>query len=128
MYKDFRYINAGTNEYYRWGGKAMTKLERYLEPNENGFYSIPCNGGKYWTIGTSKGKYGEFAKFEDTFFSVNSMGRAWAKVGTPKAEAFVKMIHSLLDAMANEGHGASHLSGEDDSYRYDDGNDDDMDF
>lgn len=122
MYKDFRYINAGTNEYYRWGGKAMTKLEQFLKPNENGFYSIPCNGGKYWTIGTSKGKYGEFAKFENTFFSVNSMGRAWAKVGTPKAEAFVKMVRSMIAAMVAERNGDSKGEGEEEN------EDEEMDF
>lgn len=122
MYKDFRYINAGTNEYYRYGGKAISKLEHFLQPNDKGFYSIPCNGGKYWTIGTSKGKYGEFAKFEDTFFSVNSMGNAWAKVGTPKAEAFVKMIRSMIAAMVAERNGDSKEEGEEEN------EDEEMDF
>lgn len=67
--------------------------------NEQGFYSIPADGGKYWTIGTSKGKFGEFAKFGDVFLSVNSAGRVWAKVGTPKAEAFIAMVNRMIEKM-----------------------------
>ena len=104
MFKDYRYINAGTNEYYRWGTKAQDKLAYYLEPNENGYYSIPVDGGKYWTFGTSEGKFGEFAKYLDTFFSVNKGGFLYAKVGTPKAEMFVKMIQDLIDRMKHDAH------------------------
>ena len=100
MYKDYRYINAGTNEYYRWGKEARAKLEAALTPNENGFLSIPADGGRYWTFGTSEGKFGEFAKYGDTFFSVNKAGFIWAKVGTEKAEKFVEMINALLNQMA----------------------------
>lgn len=99
MYKAETFYNAGTNEIHRYGHKAQEKLVAYLEPNEKGFYSIPADGGKYWTIGTSEGKYGEFAKFHDTFLSVNSMGRVWAKVGTPKADAFVAMINNMINVM-----------------------------
>jgi hypothetical protein len=99
MYKDNRYINAGQNEFYRWGHKAVEKLQQYLEPNENGFYAIPVDGGKYYTIGTSNGKYGEFAKYGDTFLSVNKAGNMWAKVGTDKAEKFVEMINGMIKAM-----------------------------
>lgn len=106
MFKDHRYINAGENEFYRWGHKAVDKIKAHLEPNENGFYSIPADGGKYWTFGTSKGRYGEFAKYQDTFFSVNSMGNVWAKAGTEKAEKFVEMLNGMIEAMEerhNEG-------------------------
>lgn len=103
MYKDGRYINAGTNEYYRWGRKAVEKLERALEPNKAGFYSIPANGGRYWTFGTSEGKFGEFAKIGETFFSVNSVGNLWAKAGTEKGEKFVAGIKLMISAMKNEG-------------------------
>lgn len=99
MYKNHRYFNAGENEFHRWGGKAQQIVASFLEPNEAGFYSIPADGGKYWTIGTSTGKYGEFAKFGDTFLSVNRAGNVWAKVGTAKADAFVAMVNSLLDGM-----------------------------
>ena len=99
MYKDFRYVNAGTNEVYRYGRKARAKVAEHLEPNEKGFYSIPADGGSYWTIGTSDGKYGEYAKFGETFLSVNKGGYVWAKVGTDKAEAFLAMVDSLLKKM-----------------------------
>lgn len=100
MYKDYRYINAGTNEYYRWGKKCRAKLEAALTPNESGFYSIPADGGKYWTFGTSEGKFGEFAKWGDTFFSVNKGGFLWAKAGTEKGEKFVEMINDMLNQMS----------------------------
>lgn len=99
MYKDYRYINAGTNEFYRWGKKARARVEACKVPNKDGFLSIPADGGAYWTIGTSEGKFGEFAKFKDTFLSVNKGGYVWAKVGTPKAEAFVEMIDTLVAQM-----------------------------
>lgn len=99
MYKGSRYINAGTNEIYRYGHKAREKAAACLEPNEAGFYSIPTDAGAWWTLGTSEGRYGEFMRYEDTFFSVNSRGNAWAKVGTPKAEAFVDMINDMIKKM-----------------------------
>ena len=99
MYKDYRYINAGQNEFYRWGHKAQDRVRACLTPNENGFYSIQTDGGAYWTFGTSEGKFGEFAKYKDTFFSVNKGGFLWAKVGTPKAEAFVEMLENMLAQM-----------------------------
>lgn len=99
MYKDFRYINAGENEFYRWGRKAQDKVKRYLTPNDNGFYSIPADGGKYWTIGTSTGRYGEFACFKGEYLSVNSIGRVWAKVGTDKERIFLAMVNDMLARM-----------------------------
>lgn len=99
MFKDYRYINAGENEIYRWGKKAREKLTAHLQPNEEGFYTIMTDGGKYWTIGTSKGKYGEFAKFGDMIFSVNSVGNMWAKAGTEKGGNFVRAITAMLDEM-----------------------------
>ncbi len=99
MYKDSRYINAGTNEFYRFGKKAQNYIEAALEANENGFYSIATDGGKYWTIGTSEGKFGEFCKIGETIFSVNRGGYAYAKEGTEKGDAFVKAINGLLNQM-----------------------------
>ena len=99
MYKDYRFINAGTNEFYRWGEKAMHKIEGALKPSADGFLSIQCDGGDYWTIGTSDGKFGPYAKFNDTFFSVNRGGFAWVKVGSAKEEAFKAMILRLLSDM-----------------------------
>jgi hypothetical protein len=99
MYKDFRYINAGENEIYRYGKEAVRRASAALEANEAGFYSIPVDGGKYWTIGTSNGKYGEFAKMNDTIFSVNKGGFAYAKAGTDKGEAFVDAIESMIAEM-----------------------------
>lgn len=99
MYKDERYINAGTNEIYRWGHKAIDKVKSNMEPNENGFYSIPADGGKYWTLGTSEGKYGEFINYKGTFFSVNRAGNAWAKAGSEKADKFVAMLNDMISFM-----------------------------
>lgn len=99
MYKDYRYINAGTNEYYRWGKKARERAALALEPNENGYYSIPTDGGKYWTFGTSEGKYGEYAKVCGTCFSVNKGGFMYAKAGTEKGDKFVEAIKSLIETM-----------------------------
>lgn len=101
MYKDGRYINAGTNEFYRYGKKAQAYVEAALTPNENGYYSIASDGGKYWTFGTSEGKYGEFAKIGETFFSVNRGGYLYAKEGTEKGEAFVEAMKNFLQAMKN---------------------------
>jgi hypothetical protein len=102
VYKDLRYINAGTNEFYRWGRKAIEKARAFMTPNENGYYSIPTDGGKYWTFGTSEGKYGEFIKWKDTFFSVNKGGFAYAKAGTEKGDKFVEMIQALIQAMEDK--------------------------
>lgn len=104
MYRsDFnRYINAGTNEFYRYGKKAQERITRFLTPNEKGFYNMPADGGDYYTIGTSNGKYGEFAKFGDEFLSVNSNGNVWAKVGTRQAETFCRMIERLLFDMREQ--------------------------
>lgn len=99
MYKDYRYINAGQNEFYRYGHKAQDYVKAAMQPNEKGFYSIAADGGKYWTIGTSEGKFGEFAKFQNTFFSVNKAGYVWAKAGTEKGEMFVKMLERMLADM-----------------------------
>lgn len=99
MYKDNRYINAGTNEIYRYGRKAVERASEWLEPNEKGYYSFPVDGGKYWTIGTSNGKYGEFAKVGDTIFSVNGGGYMYAKAGTDKGNAFVESVNALINEM-----------------------------
>lgn len=99
MYKDFRYINAGENEIYRYGHKAVDRVKACLEPNEKGYYSIPADGGKYWTIGTNDGKYGEFARFGETIFSVNKGGFVWAKAGTEKGEKFVEFLNDMIKEM-----------------------------
>ena len=44
MYKDNRYINAGENEIYRYGHKAVEKVESFLEANKSGYYSFPSIG------------------------------------------------------------------------------------
>lgn len=98
MFKDYRYINAGENEIYRYGHKAVEKVQTALTPH-NGYYSIPCDGGKYWTIGTSEGKYGEFANINGTIFSVNKGGYAYAKCDSDKGTKFVEAINSMIDKM-----------------------------
>lgn len=101
MYKNFTYYNAGDNQFHRYGWKAQEKIAAHLEPNDNGYYTIPADGGKYYTFGTSEGKYGEFAKYGNTFFSVNSRGQIWAKVGTEKAKVFVEMLNRMISDMQN---------------------------
>lgn len=99
MFKDNRYINAGTNEIYRYGHKAQEKALAYLEPNDKGYYSFPVDGGNYWTIGTSEGKYGEFCKYCDNFLSVNKGGYMYAKEGTEKAEVFKEFVGAIVNEM-----------------------------
>lgn len=115
MYKDFRYINAGENEIYRYGRKAQEEIASFLEPNEKGFYSVPANGGKTWTFRTSTGKYGEYAKYGDKFLPVNKGGYIWAKVGSEKAEVFIAMVQGMLSEMKriNEERIAYKFEGED---------------
>lgn len=98
MYKDYRFINAGENEFYRWGKKALEKVEFYSHP-KNGYFSIPCDGKKYWTFGTSTGKYGDFARWKDTIFPVNSAGYLYAKEGTEKGDKFIEMLNDFHDSM-----------------------------
>lgn len=98
MFKDYRYINAGTTEIYRYGHKAVEKVTACLEPH-NGYISIPADGGKYWTIGTSEGKYGEFANIDDTLFSVNKGGFVYAKAGTEKGDKLVEFLNAMIDEM-----------------------------
>lgn len=92
-------IYAGDNRFYRYGHKAVELIEKYLEPNDKGYYSIPVRGGKYYNIGASKGKFGEFARIGDTCFSVNSYGFMYAKKDTEKGEAFVKALENLVAMM-----------------------------
>ena len=101
-YEDRRFYSAGENAFHRWGKKAQARAESFLQPNKNGWYSFPVDGDQYWTIGTSKGKYGEFAKINGTIFSVNSAGCMYAKAGTEKGELFVKAIRSLIEQMKKE--------------------------
>ncbi len=97
-YEAERFINAGENEIYRYGKKAQTKVESY-KAEHNGYYSIPVDGEKYWTFGTSTGKYGEFIKYGETLFSVNNSGYAYAKAGTEKGEKFLAMLDDMLRKM-----------------------------
>lgn len=98
MFKDNRYINAGENEIYRYGAKAIEKVKACMV-ERNGYFSIPADGGKYWTLGTSTGKYGEFCKLTGTIFSVNKGGFAYAKVGTEKAEKFLAAMNAMVEKM-----------------------------
>lgn len=98
MYKDYRYINAGENEIYRFGKKARERVQACMV-SENGYLSIPADGGKYWTIGTSEGKFGEFAKYHDTFFSVNKGGYVYAKEGTDKAVKLLEFMQGMINEM-----------------------------
>ena len=99
MMKQGEIYRAGRNEIHRYGKEARERAERSLTANEKGYYSIATDGGKFWTIGTSDGKYGEFANIGGTIFSVNRGGFAWAKAGTEKGDAFVKAIEGMMAKM-----------------------------
>lgn len=110
MYKDYRYINAGENEIYRWGGKAVDLLKACKVPNKDGWINlpvgytmIPVDYSKYWTIGTSNGKYGEFCRIGGTCFSVNRNGMAYAKAGTEKGEKLIAAIDAMIAEMKEIG-------------------------
>ena len=99
MFKDNRYINAGENEVYRYGKKAQELAKSSLQPNEHGYYSILANCGNYWAIGTSTGKYGEFAKFGENFLSVNKGGYVYAKAGSAKEDVFKALVNDMINKM-----------------------------
>lgn len=95
---DGKRLYAGQNEFYKYGRKAQEALMSALNPNAQGFYNIPtCT--KYFAFGTSEGKYGDYAKWNGVFFSVNKGGYIYAKAGTEKGQAFVEMIEALLNEM-----------------------------
>lgn len=108
---------AGRNEFYRWGHKMISELKYCLKPNEQGFYSIETQNGKYWELGTSQGKYGEYIKIGDTFFSVNKLGYAWAKVGTEKGEKFVYYIKKFINNCLIQHYGEEDAVNCDDYYK-----------
>lgn len=91
-------VYAGKTLINKYGRKAVEFVKSCMVPNENGFYSIPVES-KYLVIGYSEGRYGTFAKYGDTFFSVNSIGACWAKEGTAKAEAFLNYMQEIIDEM-----------------------------
>lgn len=95
---DGNVLYAGTNEIHRYGKKAQEAIKKFIEP-QNGYYSIQTQGGKNWTLGTSEGKYGEYIKINDTFFSVNKGGFAYAKAGTDKGDKLAAAIKAMLEEM-----------------------------
>lgn len=99
MYKNYRNIYAGQNEIYRFGEDTIDMVRETLTPNKDGYYAIATDAGEYWTIGTSIGKYGEYAKIGETLFSVNKGGYMYARKGTPKGDLFLKAINDMISAM-----------------------------
>ena len=67
MYKDYRYINAGQNEIYRYGRKAREKVEKYLDPS-NGFYSIPVDGENIGQLERLKANMESLPKLKIQYF------------------------------------------------------------
>ena len=92
------YINAGTNEIHKWGKEAVAFAQSYLEANEAGWVNLPI-APKYWSIGTSNGKFGEYCRIHGTCFSVNKAGYAYAKAGTEKGDLLVKYIAEIIETM-----------------------------
>ena len=99
MVKGGRVLNAGWNEIYGCGIKAVGKAALALKANKNGYLSIPVDGGEYWAIGTSAGKYGEYCRMCGTIFSVNKYGKAYAKADTEKGEAFLQAVVLMINQM-----------------------------
>lgn len=98
MYNGFRNIYSGTVVVKKYGKKAQAFIDACMEANDKGFYSIPVDS-KYVTIGTSEGRYGEYAKHDDTFFSVNSIGNMWARVDSAKEDAFLNFMKDIKAEM-----------------------------
>lgn len=101
MYKNYQYVNAGENYFGRYGHEAQERLERHLTADSRGWYCLPCDAGKWWTIGTSTGKYGEFARYRDTYFSVKD-GCIFVKQGSSKEAKYLEFVKGLLQAMKDE--------------------------
>lgn len=99
MQKGSRTINAGRNEIYSRGSEAVLKAALALKANKNGYLSIPVDGGDYWAIGTSAGKYGEYCRLCGTIFSVNKYGKAYAKAGTEKGDSFLNAVMRMIGQM-----------------------------
>lgn len=91
-------LPAGKYEFYRYGLSAQRYLQKSLIPNKLGFLSLKADS-KFWKIGTSLGKYGEFAKIDGSYFPINNGGYLYAKVGSDKEIEFRKVIKSLLSSM-----------------------------
>lgn len=102
-----RNIYAGENVFYRYGHKAQERMASYATEH-NGWISVPVNGGKYYAIGTSNGKFGEFANLFGTCYSVNRAGYAYAKAGTEKGDKLVEAINHMVENMreTNNARGA----------------------
>ncbi|MCD8371815.1 MAG: hypothetical protein LUD27_00745 [Clostridia bacterium] len=92
-------VFAGTNEFYCYGKNARERIARYLTPDEDGYYRMPVDGGKYYSVGTSTGMYGEYAKWNGTCFSVNSDGILYVKAETEKAKIFTLMLRHYINEM-----------------------------
>lgn len=62
MYKDYRFINAGENEFYRWGKKALEK-----DDNQKTFdyHNWDCKKINIYQAGM----YGIIIQFEGVIFS-----------------------------------------------------------
>lgn len=100
--RGYEVVKAGENYYYKWGREAREYLEARKTPNEAGYLSMPIET-KFYCIGTSEGKFGEFCKSNSgVIFSVNKGGFAYAKADGAKAEAFIAFIDEFLNAMKNE--------------------------
>jgi len=98
MYKNFQILKAGDNRILRYSINGYIKLGQYMEVR-NGYVSIPVDGKGFWTIGTTRGKHGEFCIINGVHFSVNRAGFAYAKAGTEKAEKLVRAIQYLYEEM-----------------------------
>lgn len=92
-----RILPAGSNEIYRWGKKCERFLLMCKEPNKNGYINLPTElYGHYWAFGTSKGKYGWYARINNVCFSVNSLDCIYAKAGTEKGDLLLAAIDKII--------------------------------
>lgn len=97
-------IEAHKAQFTKYGYNAQMALEKALQPNKNGYYSIELSN-KYWDFSSMarSGRYGLYVKLDDTFLSVNSRGCIYAKAGSKKEDAFLAMVTKLLQEMKEYG-------------------------
>ncbi len=99
-YED-RIMEAGDNAFYCGEEKVVKYLERHLTERD-GYISVPVDGAYGYAIGSSEGKYGEYARIGGTCFSVNKGGYVFAKAGTEKGDKLVAALKGLIAAMRRQ--------------------------
>ena len=95
-------LKAGENELRRCDTEAQQRVQFCMEPNENGYFQIPADGGKFWQFGISHGKYGPYVKVGNHIFPVNTAGYIWVRQGGSKEGDFKEMLQTMLSMMQKQ--------------------------